>query len=302
MPFLNDQNAEWSFVKNELTLKGQVYHLQPERDAQSVRRVYDEQETVVPSKAVMNLAVNLRQGRIRACVKNNYLLEARQLPDGLSMSPVLVGDAAESCVRIYNPTCRDVLIRKDQLIGVAQPLEIGCEKCGRVCFCVPEDAESEIDNVSNPPRGESGKSVGVIRYSGADNGTVNSQSSPRVERSITEDAELIRPLVDSLPPFLSNEERARVHALLLRYSDVISKNEWDVGCVPDYKCRLELKHPDQQPLRDSLRKHPFAYNAEIRRQTDALLKAGLIRTSNSSWASNLVLVKKRPEKVGDPRS
>lgn len=299
MPFLTEQKAEWSFVKNELILNGQVYHLQPEHDLPSVRRVYAEQETLVPSQAMMNLAVQLRQGRIRACVQYNYLLEARQLPDGLMMAPILVGDAAESCVRIYNPTCRDVLIRKNQMIGVAQPLEIGCGKCGRVCFCEPENSESEVDDVTGPPRGGSGKSIGVIRYSGADSVQTNQQVSPRTERSIAENLELIRPMIESLPSIVSDEQRARVQALLLRYIDTISKNEWDVGCVPNYKCKLELKDPHQQPLRESLRKHPFAYNAEVRRQTDALLNAGLIRHSNSPWACNLVLVKKRPEKPGD---
>ena len=88
--------------------------------------------------------------------------------------------------------------------------------------------------MSSPQRGGSGKTVGVIRYTGTDNGIANSQTSPQVERSITDNTELIRPIMESLPSFLSDVQRARVQALLLRYSDLISKNEWDVGCVPNY--------------------------------------------------------------------
>jgi hypothetical protein len=66
-----------------------------------------------------------------------------------------------------------------------------------------------------------------------------------------------------------------------------------VGCTSLLKYRVELKDPNETPICEPLRQHPFAYLDLIDAEVSKLLDAGLIQRCNSTWAANIVLVKRR---------
>ena len=74
--------------------------------------------------------------------------------------------------------------------------------------------------------------------------------------------------------------------------DVFSKNKPDLGT-----CKLGTKHhihlkPDTVPVKQPLRRIPFAYQEEVKNDLKNMLKDGIIEKSVSEWASPLVLVRK----------
>ena len=95
------------------------------------------------------------------------------------------------------------------------------------------------------------------------------------------------------PDDVNASQRARIEALLLRHANLFARHEYDVGGTSLIKYRLELKDPNSQPVREPLRQHPVAYLDLIDREIDRLLSAGLIEMCNSTYASNVVLVKRK---------
>ena len=84
---------------------------------------------------------------------------------------------------------------------------------------------------------------------------------------------------------LSKEELA--HSAICIY---FVADEFDLGCTPLLQHRIDTG--DARPLRQGLRRHPWAYLDIIDTQVYKMLKAGIIERSASPWASNVVLVKK----------
>ena len=97
------------------------------------------------------------------------------------------------------------------------------------------------------------------------------------------------PLIEQLND-LTDEERAGAASLIHQYGDVFSKHEFDLGCTPLLRHRIDTG--TARPLRQGLRRHPQAYLDVIDERVESMLRAGIIEPSSSAWASNVVLVQK----------
>jgi len=111
--------------------------------------------------------------------------------------------------------------------------------------------------------------------------------------SCATDGELlhIKPVIDSLPDELSDDQRRRAVDVLVRNADLFSKNEFDLGCTSLLSCTIETEcnaRPVAQPLRRHARAHLDAIDQTINR----MVEADLIEECSSPWASNLVVVAK----------
>jgi len=100
--------------------------------------------------------------------------------------------------------------------------------------------------------------------------------------------EHLKPVIDSLPDNLSDEERQRAIKLIVDYADVFSRHEFDFGCT-----HLASHHIDTgsaRPIAQPLRRHPRAYLDLIDDTVDKLLEAGVVEPASSPWSFNIVLV------------
>jgi len=79
--------------------------------------------------------------------------------------------------------------------------------------------------------------------------------------------------------------------MLKRYSDVFSKGELDLGETPLAKHRIDTG--DARPMSQTLRRQPFHLLDKIDGHVQDMLKAGVIKPSNSPWTSNKWWLKKR---------
>jgi len=99
---------------------------------------------------------------------------------------------------------------------------------------------------------------------------------------------------DSGPRASNNNKGKRprkLSDLLEEYSDVFSNSSKDLGRLPDkYQFRLETK--SSTPVAMRARKVPHMIKEQIRNQVKDMQDDGICKTSNSSWASPVLLVKK----------
>jgi len=90
---------------------------------------------------------------------------------------------------------------------------------------------------------------------------------------------------------LGDEDKKMVIDLLIRYQDVFSSGEFDIGRTTWVKHSIETG--DARPVRQRLRRSSPQQREEVERQVQELLAKGLIQPSDSPWASPVVLVSKK---------
>ena len=96
---------------------------------------------------------------------------------------------------------------------------------------------------------------------------------------------------DNVEAEKKNKHSRSLADLLKEYDDVFSKSDADLGRLPD-KYRFELSTETEIPVAQRARKAPHFVRDQIRKQVKEMKENGKIRTSNSAWASPVLLVKK----------
>ena len=89
--------------------------------------------------------------------------------------------------------------------------------------------------------------------------------------------------------------QAEIFDLLQQYHDVFSKSEDDVGCTDMIEHRIKLT--DETPVRQPDRRIPPALVPEVKKILNDWLHQGIIRDSDSPYASQIVLVKKKNNQI-----
>jgi predicted aspartyl protease len=114
---------------------------------------------------------------------------------------------------------------------------------------------------------------------------------PTNQQNEEDEYEHVQCLIDDLPSCLTAEERWRASEFIRRYAHVFSKSATDLGrnrMMPH--CIDTGDHP---PIKQPMRRHPYAHLSEIERNVQELLASKVIEPATSPWASNVLLVKKK---------
>ena len=114
-------------------------------------------------------------------------------------------------------------------------------------------------------------------------------SKPAVEKNASE--QVIQDLVNGVDPGVPAEVKERLRLLLLKHVDAISLNEGDLGRTDVVKHQINTG--TALPIRQPLRRIPQSQAKAVDDQLEERLRQKLIRPSKSSFASNVVLVKKK---------
>ena len=101
----------------------------------------------------------------------------------------------------------------------------------------------------------------------------------------------IEKILSEVHPEVSMNQKEQLESLLMRYSDILSVDEYDMGLTD--LTQQDIDTGTERPVRQALRKTPMAYNQIIDQHIQSMLQQGLIEPSKEEWASNIVLVQKK---------
>ena len=101
----------------------------------------------------------------------------------------------------------------------------------------------------------------------------------------------IQELLDSLPTELTADQRLRATEFVKTYSHVFSRSATDLGRNDFLPHRINTG--THSPIKQPLRRYPYAYSTEIEKSVQELLAAKVIEPTASPWSSNVLLVKKK---------
>ena len=93
-----------------------------------------------------------------------------------------------------------------------------------------------------------------------------------------------------VPAHLSSTQQQQLKTLFQELSDIVSQEEDDLGCTPLLQHTIETEGP---PLRQPYSSQNPAVRREEMAQVQQMLPSGVIRPSNSPWASPVVMAKKK---------
>jgi hypothetical protein len=92
-------------------------------------------------------------------------------------------------------------------------------------------------------------------------------------------------------PQVTEEEREQLRPLLLKYREVFSQTEFDLGQTGLIRHRIETG--ESRPIRQPMRRFLPLHHEAIKQQTDDMIQQGIIEPASSEWASNVVLARNK---------
>ena len=176
---------------------------------------------------------------------------------GIMVAHLLVEAGQHVPVRVFNPSKLPVLLYKGTTIGELKPFD-----------GVVEDAVPEMKRL--------GRMTDELGDRDAKQEVCPDHLVDLLERSCQH---------------LNDDQSRRVKELLLKYKDVFSKGELDLGRTD--LVRHSIDTGDHRPIKQPYRHLPVWQQQEAEKQIGDMLEKGVIEKSISPWASPIVLVKKK---------
>lgn len=96
---------------------------------------------------------------------------------------------------------------------------------------------------------------------------------------------------ESFQLHLTDSQVKEVQETLQQWTDVFAQHDLDIGCTDRVKHHIRLT--DDQPFKERSRRIPPAMIEEVRQHLQEMLDLGVIQKSESPYASNVVLVRKK---------
>ena len=191
------------------------------------------------------------------------MVEPNALLDGVCIAATLVQMDSRVPVRVANFTDHKVTLRQGTLLG-------------DVVEVVPERPLPNQDQGQPPP-----SSGGRARC-------VGGAEAPRLP-------EHLHDLYKRASVDLDEQQQMALQEFLTNYADVFAENDLDVGHFTQVQHQIDTG--DARPIRQPPRRTPLGFQAEEEDHLKQMLDAGIIRPSQSAWASPVVLVRKKDGKV-----
>ena len=210
------------------------------------------------------------------CLNINVMVDepSRGLPGGLILTPVLCKlkpDVKSQRIdaEITNMSKRPVTIPAKHQIGD---------------ICTVDFLSSDITDVD-----QQSTTISQISSSNIQSETFQLDTTPSL--SIERGNQFPSQFRESLLETLTSEQVNLIEKLLRKWKDVFSLHDLDLGKTSLTKHHINLSDPT--PFKERHRRIPPAMVQSVREHLKEMLDLGVIRPSNSPFASNVVLVKKK---------
>jgi len=225
-------------------------------------------------------------------------------------SYVLHAHTSSDCVRrivvqedtIVPPRCQKNIMARTIYSDLSQhgnawitkPTEIapGLRTARTLVIDRPDNVSVQVINLSNSElQLPKGKSLGELESVEPFSDIEEQKGFSGIADEMTPELEYLRPAIDSADSTMSLESRQRLSSLIVRYADVFSKSEFDLGCAAQGKHRIDTGK--ERPVRQQLRRQPLQMTSIIDEQLDLMQKQDLITPCQSEWSANIVMVKNK---------
>jgi len=261
--WLTERRGVWDFANRTLYVDGQAVLLHSQKTATLCRRVYVQQDVVIPPRQQIDVPIRSTVNNISVSESDDWLLETKQLRPGVLVARTVLPDQhRDIAVRVVNTTPEPQELRREVCLGSLEAIEV-CK-------------QSNVNNNTGLPS----------------TGSTSSTSS----HTVTE-------MLLSLPDELTPEQRDTVAAVLCEYEDVFSKGEFDVGCTSVIEHRIDTgqHRPVRQALRrhavaylETIDQHNiFVSFITVKKHVEQLRQQDMVEPSGGPWCSNIVVVRKK---------
>ena len=235
------------------------------------RRVRSAQQYCIPAMSEMIVNAYVDRADLDSKNEDDLMFEPSEefmADHSLLVAPAVLNTAKRVTVplRVMNPYERSLTLYQDAVMGTAEEFD------GLVTEV--NEPEFAVRNVTGCPESRGDQSVssqdGVLPYH-------------------------LQNLYDRSIISLTETEKQKFRELLLEYQGIFSKDEWDLGQTN--LAEHEIDTGNNRPVKQPPRRVPIALAEEERKAIIELKDKGIIRPSNSPWASPLVLVQKKNGKI-----
>ena len=199
--------------------------------------------------------------------KERYPLQMASTLVNINQSPTCV-------IRLLNPFTTEVKLRQDAVIGSAEKIE-------RVVSVL---SSKENDK-------EESNFFAVRRVVTSLPDTVTGGAKFHKPKKVSQVPNHLKSLLERSTKGKTKAEIDAVAALLIKYQNTFSTNEWDLGLT--HLTEHPINTGAAAPIKQRPHRVPLAYAAEEKGAIEDLLKKGVIQKSVSPWASPIVLVRKK---------
>ena len=91
---------------------------------------------------------------------------------------------------------------------------------------------------------------------------------------------------------LSSDEKFKFKTLIYVFSDIFSKDNFDLGCLTGGN-EHKIQTYDERPIAEKLPRTQLHFQRQEKEYLDKLLQQGVIEPSISEWSAAIVLVRKK---------
>ena len=288
--FLSMHSVKWDFDRKSICIDGHWFKLTNKPRTGLIRRVYVENDKLLPAKHGSYVSVKLTVSSLNK-VADAWSLDSSVIGDGVFSANVVVPNCSfRAVLPILNTSEADVALKEGTYLGCAKAATIIDAPFANDGNDVTLDVNCD-DVMSKPASVVDVNSVECRLISTLEQGSaVNNNDSNDLTSFSDDEYGHMKCIFESLPETLSTEQRDRAINLLKSRSAIFSKGEYDLGRTP-----LLLHHIDtglHPPIRQTLRRHPMEHVPIIDKFVDEMLENKIISPSSSDWASNVLLVKR----------
>jgi len=247
----------WDFSAGFMLIKGMDVKLQSAASVKSCRKIVLVQKSIIPPWSQYIVEGRVETNDLKRRRNTLWMTQPRML-DGVIMvgSVTLPGNTPLVSLVLLNSSDKSITLEEDVCLAHLEAVE----------FC----EGSLNDNC---------KEAGVMKLE------VIEDDSPETS------PDYIQTMMGNVHGYVTAEHKAKLEALINKYSDIFSKSEFDLGETPLGIHRIDTG--DAKPVRQTLRRQPYDLVPKIDAYVEDMCKAGIIEPSSSPWSSNLVVVKKK---------
>ena len=268
----------WDFGEETFEMRGNVGKLHSKQSRAAVRRLFVDEETVVPAKHQAHVPVTTTFTSltgsgiwvVKAKVINRDTVVASSLHDESSVKTV---------VRIVNLSDKPRKFHRGELVTESEMVEL-CENTEEIAS--PGTPDNPIVTDLSDPLNESDIPFDF---------SLKRHQQELFEIKTTEsDLGHLDSMLENMGPTLTSQQRIEASEFLKKYGDVFSKSDYDLSRTGLVKHIIDTG--ENRPFKQQLRRHPMAHLPVIDQHVSDMLEREIIELSSSPWASNVVLVRK----------